>query len=184
MHLSCRNSRRCAAPRRHRIKSSPLQRMAPEQPAHRHRSAPQPSILAYGDRRILRARRLISACACGSSQRMERRRQCCFIYAQKPRRDPLPHASALHRFASTPDRTPAKMRATSPARRPNSISSTVRRGWRTTSTHPGRSFTCSRTASRMRLRIRFRSTAFPSTRPVVRPTRACASAASPSPRIR
>ena len=81
-------------PRRDRIESPLVQRMASQQPQKRHPSAAQPAPLRNGNRGILRARRLKTATA--RSQRVQRGGNRAAIKKQQSPRQLFPQ---LHRPA-------------------------------------------------------------------------------------
>src|SRR5258707_12692622 len=148
--------------------------MTPQNPPSRDRPAAQRAIPFYRFHRIFRTRRHVPA------RRRKRGRNPPFIKSQQREREKLHlyFSLSISFFAIT-----SKARPTSSSTTENSSVSTDFFGLITTSTAPA-SFSTerrSRTASRSRRLIRFRSTAPPSTRPTVNPTRALCSGEGASP---
>src|SRR6202158_4235060 len=146
--------------------------MAPQYAPSCHRPpAPRP-IPLHRFHRILRTRRYVAA------RRRKRWRNPPFVKSQQPERERLHFYFSTSLLAIT-----SRARPTSSSTTENSSVSTDFFGLITTSTAPA-SFSTerrSRTASRSRRLIRFRSTAPPSTRPTVNPTRALCSGEGASP---
>src|ERR1700731_3418759 len=144
--------------------------MAPQHTPSRHHSTPQHAIPLYRFHRVLRTRRHVAA------RRRKRWRNPPFVKSQQPERERLHFYFSTSFFAIT-----SKARPTSSSTTENSSVSTDFFGLMTTSTAPALFSTerRSRTASRIRRLIRFRSTAPPSTLPTVNPTRALFFGAAP-----
>src|ERR1700686_1535712 len=149
----------------HRIQPTLRERMAPQHTPSPHHSTPQHAIPLYRFHRVLRTRRHVAA------RRRKHWRNPPFVKSQQPERERLHFyfSLSISFFAIT-------SRARPPSSSPpeNSSVSTDFFGLITPSTAPALFSTerRSRTASRNRRLIRFRSTAPPSTRPTVNPTRA------------
>src|SRR6202163_1175763 len=154
----------------HRIQPALSERMAPRHAPSRHHSPAQRAIALQRFHRVFRTRRHVTA------RRRKRRRNPPFVKSQQPERERLHCYFSTSRFAIT-----SKARPTSSSTTENSSVSTDFFGLITTSTAPA-SFSAerrSRTASRNRRLILFRSTAPPSTLPTVNPTRVPVSGTAP-----
>src|ERR1700680_2709355 len=147
----------------HRIQPTLSEGMAPRQAPSRHHSPAPRAIALHRFHRVFRTRRHVTA------RRRKRRRNPPFVKSQQPERERLHFYLSTSFFAIT-----SKARPTSSSTTENSSVSTDFFGLITTSTAPA-SFSAERpshAAPRRRRLIRFRSTAPPSTRPTVNPTRA------------
>src|SRR5258706_14069509 len=144
--------------------------MTPQNPPSRDRPAAQRAIPFYRFHRIFRTRRHVPA------RRRKRGRNPPFIKSQQREREKLHFyfSLSISFFAIT-----SRARPTSSSTTENSSVSTDFFGLITTSTPPFSTERYSRTASRSRRLIRFRTTAPPSTLPTVNPTRALFSGALP-----
>jgi hypothetical protein len=145
----------------YRIQPALSKRMASQHPSHRHHAAAKRPIPLHCFHRVLRTSRHVPA------RRRKHRRDPPLISSEQPQRDSFHFSPSFLAIVS-------RARPTSSSTTENSSVSTDFLGLITTSTAPDLASASrrNRTASRSRRLIRFRSTAPPSTRPTVKPTRA------------